>query len=158
MFQRETTDSDSRSQLIVIQCDSGDANGDLIACARYRIYDERVKSLEQHKDAITHVLFIINLPHELLDSSFVGFQGDPWISAHIDDLKPSSEATIQPQEAISETISKIFIGGYLEGDFIYPSSVYRIYCSYLCYLCIRLVDCPVGLVIPNTIFFTSYKW
>ena len=101
----------------MIQCDSGHANSDLIACARYRIYDERVKALEQQKNAITHVLFIINLPHELLDSSFVGFQGDPWISAHVDDLKPSSEAVIQPQEAISETISRIFIGGYLDnGD------------------------------------------
>ena len=114
IFQREVTEDDSGSQLIVIQCDSGHNNGDLIACARYRIYDERVKSLDLRKDAITHVLLIINLPHELLDSSFVGFQGDPWISAHIDDLKPSSEATIQPQEAISETISKIFIGRYLD--------------------------------------------
>lgn len=110
------TDDDSSSRLIVIQCDSGHINSDLIACARYRIYDERIKALEQHKESITHVLFIINLPHELLDSSFVGFQGDPWISAHIDDLKPSSEATIQPQEAISEPISRIFIGGYLSND------------------------------------------
>lgn len=92
-------------------------NGDLIACARYRIYDERVKALEKNKiqgrDGTTHVLFIINLPHQVSTSSFVGFQGDPWISTHIDDLRPSYGDTIESLQAISATISELFIGGYI---------------------------------------------
>ena len=101
----------------MIQCDSGHMNGDLIACARYRIYDERVKALDknkiQHRVGVTHVLFIINLPHQVSSSSFVGFQGDPWISYHIDDLRPTSGNTIEPLQAISATISELFIGGYI---------------------------------------------
>ena len=101
----------------MIQCDSGHLNGDLIACARYRVYDERVNALSrtkiQNRNGVTHVLFIINLPHQVAASSFVGFQGDPWISAHIDDLRPTSSDTIEPLYAIATTISDLFIGGYI---------------------------------------------
>ena len=47
-------------------------------------------------------------------SSFIGFQGDPWISAHIDDLKSTSNDSIEPQQALRTTISELFIGDYLE--------------------------------------------
>lgn len=115
LFYRD--EGDDYDCLIVIQCDSGHINGDLISCARYRIYDERVKALERNKciqrRGVTHVLFIINLPHQVLSSRFVGFQGDPWISAHIDDLRPTSRDTIIPLEALSARISELFIGGYI---------------------------------------------
>ena len=93
-------------------------NGDLIACARYHIYDEQTKALERNKiwgrEGTTHVLFIINLPRQVSGSSgTVGFQGDPWISAHIDDLGLSSSDTVEPLRAISTTISEVFIGGYV---------------------------------------------
>ena len=110
LFQRDKGDD----CLLVIQCDSGHMNGDLIACARHRIYDVRVKALDKEdRGGVTHVLFIINLPHQVLDSSFVGFQGDPWISAHIDDLRPTSGDTIDPLNATSATMSELFIGGYI---------------------------------------------
>jgi hypothetical protein len=93
--------------LVVIQCDSGHMNGDLIACARYRIYDLKVKA---DKEQITHVLFIIHLPHQVANSSFLGFQGSPWISSHIDDLRPSTGIAVSAQEAIGLTISELFLG------------------------------------------------
>ncbi len=115
LFQRD--EGDVQNRLLVIQCDSGHLNGDLIACARYRVYDERVNALNknkiQNRDGVTHVLFIINLPHQVSGSSFVGFQGDPWISAHIDDLRPTSSDTIEPLHAIETSISKLFIGEYI---------------------------------------------
>ena len=115
LFQRE--DGNDYDCLLVIQCDSGHLNGDLIACARYRIYDERVKALGrkeiQKRKGVTHVLFIINLPHHVSSSTFVGFQGDPWISIHIDDLRPSVGDTIEPSRAITATISELFIGEYI---------------------------------------------
>lgn len=97
---------------MVIQCDSGHKNANLIACARYRIYDELVKPLEKRKtrQCITHTLFVIYLPPQVSDSTFVGFQGDPWVSSHIDELMPTS---IAPQEAVMTSISEIFIGDYL---------------------------------------------
>ena len=117
LFLRQD-EKDIANQLIVIQCDSGHKNGNLIACARYRIYDERIKAINknkvQNRIGVTHVLFIINLPHQIFpSSSFVGFQGDPWISYHIDDLRPTSGNTIEPQQAILANISELFIGGYI---------------------------------------------
>ena len=115
MFHRD--EGDNHNCLLVIQCDSGHINGDLIACARYRIYDERVNALERNKlqgrSGVTHVLFIINLPHYVSGSSFVGFQGDPWISAHIDDPRPTRGDTIEPVHAMSARISELFIGEFV---------------------------------------------
>ena len=115
LFQRD--EGDTQNRLLVIQCDSGHLNGDLIACARYRVYDERVNALNknkiQNREGVTHVLFIINLPHQVSSSSFVGFQGDPWISAHIDDLRPTSSDSIDPLHAIAKNISDLFIGEYI---------------------------------------------
>jgi len=56
------------------------------------------------------VLFIIHLPRQLLSSSFVGFQGDPWISAHIDDLRPTTHDMITLHEAMGMSISHLFYG------------------------------------------------
>lgn len=92
---------------MIIQCDSGHLFGDLIACARYRLYDLRAKTDDEQ---ITHVVFIIHLPHQVASSSFVGFQGDPWISSHIDDLRPTSNSAVSASEAIGLTISELFLG------------------------------------------------
>ena len=56
------------------------------------------------------MLFIIHLPRQLLGSSFVGFQGDPWISAHIDDLRPTTHDMITLHEAMGMSISHLFYG------------------------------------------------
>ena len=100
-------DSCPEKRLVIIQCDSGHLNGDLIACARYRIHDLKIKA---DKEQITHVLFIIHLPHQVRNSSFVGFQGHPWISSHIDDLRPTTDHVVSANEAIGLTISEIFLG------------------------------------------------
>ncbi len=99
-------DQNPESRLVIIQCDSGHLYGDLIACARYRIYDLRARADEEQT---THVLFIIHLPQQTT-SSFVGFQGDPWISVHIDDLRHPSDIVVPTKEAISTTISELFLG------------------------------------------------
>lgn len=93
---------------MIIQCDSGLMTGDLIACARYRIYDLKAKAVA--KETTTHVLFVIHLPRNKNNSSFVGFQGDPWVSFHIDDLRPTSDVSISVKDAISMKISELFIG------------------------------------------------
>ena len=81
--------------------------GDLIACARYRIYDLKAKAA---KNLTTHVLFVIHLPRSYNNSSFVGFQGDPWVSFHIDDLRSTNDVSVSVKEAMSMTISAVFIG------------------------------------------------
>ena len=59
----------------------------------------------------THVLFIINLPVQVVVSSFVGFQGDPWISCHIDELRPSEKGAITLEGAQGVAVSQLFYGG-----------------------------------------------
>ena len=82
-------------------------NADLIACARYRIYDLRAKA---DSKLTTHVLFIIHLPRHVTNTSFVGFQGDPWISFHIDELRPATDNGVSVGDAIKLTISELFRG------------------------------------------------
>lgn len=112
--------------MLIVQCESGHLDGDLIACARYRIIDERTKAIEKYKnaenggqlvvdgersmlnDGKSHVLLIIHLPRQAIATSFVGFQSDPWISAHIDELRESGDDTINPFTANGKTISSLF--------------------------------------------------
>lgn len=93
--------------LVIIQCDSGRGTGDLIACARYRVYDLKAKAT---KKLNSHILFLIHLPRNVTNSSFVCFQGDPWVSFHIDDLRPTDDIAISVGEAIGMTISELFRG------------------------------------------------
>lgn len=101
--------------MLIIQCDSGHLYGDLIACARYRVDDEREKALLLRKSdyGVTHVLFIVHLPRKELEtrksgSSFVGFQGGAWISAHIDDIRQPAEEELTLDEARSAPINELF--------------------------------------------------
>ena len=101
-----------KDRLLIIQCDSGHLYGDLIACARYRIDDEREK-VRLSAQGNTHVLFIVHLPRQggSLDrkgASFVGFQGGSWISAHIDDIRSSSGSALTLEDALSAPISDLF--------------------------------------------------
>ena len=98
----------SSDRLVIIQCDSHHAMGDLIACARYRVLEFKTKAGRSSSKQVTHVLFVIYLPQHSVDSSLVGFQGDPWISSHIDDLRMSADASIITSEAILLSISELF--------------------------------------------------
>ena len=92
----------------MIQCDSGHLNSDLIACARYRIYDKKTEAtLQNEGEGCTHVLFIVYHPRQVGSSSFVGFQGDPWISTHVDNLR-AKDNTITLHEAMGASISQLF--------------------------------------------------
>ena len=104
---------DTQDHLLIIQCDSGHLYGDLIACARYRIEDEREKTKTiQTGRGKTHVILIIELPHHgdpgTDRSTFVGFQGGAWISAHIDDIRAPGEGALTLDDALNAPISELF--------------------------------------------------
>ena len=104
--------------LLIIQCDSGYLYGDLIACAQYRIDDEREKANNQLQHNV-HILFIIHLPRQFSEtnkhgSSFIGFQGGHWISAHLDHICAPTETALTLNDALSAPISDLFYNG----DFI----------------------------------------
>ena len=87
--------------LLIVQCDSGHLDSDLIACAKYRVDDIREEQFHELQDSDSdndddiqpfngccHVLFAVLIPREHNNSSFVGFLGGEWICAHIDDFCP----------------------------------------------------------------------
>lgn len=95
--------------LMILQCDSGHLDGELIACAKYRIMDEYIKNEGSQTLAITHVLVIIHLPMQAKLSSFVGFHGGSWTSVHIDELMPDNDLNeVSPEEMTLNTISELF--------------------------------------------------
>ena len=93
----------------MLQCDSGHLDGELIACAKYRIVDEWIKKRSTQTQAITHVLVIIHLPMQAKLSSLVGFQGGSWTSVHIDELVPDDNLHgVSPELVTPESISELF--------------------------------------------------
>jgi hypothetical protein len=93
-------------------------NSDLIACARYRVYDERARNEKRGK---IHVVFVICLPRHNTTTGHgqnlspavttIGYLGDPWISAHVDDLRSSiDETSVTPHTALGFSISELFMG------------------------------------------------
>ena len=60
-----------------------------------------------------HVLFVIHFPRQFSEtkkhgSSFVGFQGGHWISAHLDDICAPTETAFTLNEALNAPISDLF--------------------------------------------------
>lgn len=113
-----TFQSQAGQSLLVIQCDSGHLSGDLIACARYRVSDIRMNAAHRN----THVLFIVHLPRKVPTSSFVAFQGDPWICAHVDNLF-SDNYTLSLHTALKLSISELFYNLEFVSDSNSPSFV-----------------------------------
>ncbi|KAJ8315842.1 hypothetical protein KUTeg_007992 [Tegillarca granosa] len=73
-------------KLLIVQCDCGDQNASLVACARYCIQDE-LSQIDEQYSSLVHVVFIIQLPR-IAGGCFTGFQCGRWHSVHIDDLRP----------------------------------------------------------------------
>ena len=110
VFQRQGSEQ-SHDSLLIINCESGHLDGDLIACARYKVSDERARLSGMNRGlGSTHVLFVIHLPRQSASSSFIGFQGEPWISAHIDELRPRDRNNFDPICAMGRKISQLFLG------------------------------------------------
>ena len=78
---------------------------DLIACARYRVIDER-KSKDRNGD--THIIFIAQVPRVNGGTLFASFQGGLWVSAHIDDLHVSHNIDKVLEVAFSSKLHGFF--------------------------------------------------
>ncbi|XP_072028273.1 E3 ubiquitin-protein ligase RNF213-like [Amphiura filiformis] len=81
-----------REGLLLVQCEDGHQNNQLIACASYCIQDERTQAKQEASQKgiqlyPAHVVFVIQLSR--MGKGFTGFQGGTSRSAHIDDLRPS---------------------------------------------------------------------
>ena len=97
--------------LLLIQCDNGEANFNLIACCRYLVDDTRRRKVESFDKPVKpiHVVFIIQLPKIAGGcQNFVGFQGGKWHSVHIDELLESNEEVPQIKQLLNRSVSDLF--------------------------------------------------
>lgn len=63
-------------RVLLLQCDSGDVHAELIACARYNIWNEFCQmstDIDTIGRQLLHVIFIVQLPR-IAGGCFVGFQ------------------------------------------------------------------------------------
>ena len=96
---------EAETKMLIVQCDSGDSNTDLIACARHRLVDERQKPTCK---GTTHVIFIVQLPRVAGGTTFTSFQGGLWTSIHIDELMCPKGANQIVNVALKEPMHKLF--------------------------------------------------
>ncbi|XP_066291012.1 E3 ubiquitin-protein ligase RNF213-like isoform X3 [Branchiostoma lanceolatum] len=95
-----------QESILIVQCDSGHTNSNLIACARYCVQDEQT----QVGNTTAHLVFIVQLPR-LPGGCFVGFQGGKWTCAHIDDLQPPHRNAPDVAQMRGKPISQL-LGGH----------------------------------------------
>ena len=132
--------------ILLVQCDSGDENFNLIASARHILLEERTNAsemlnliagarhilLEERTNAsemlnlssweAVHIVLIAQLPRIAGGCrNFVGFQGGKWMSVHIDELRPPGKHTPSIEQLIDRPISELFSGDRIEEDDSMPA-------------------------------------
>ena len=89
-------------QIILIQCADGNANCDLISCAKYRV----MEIVSEHKAKLNsnfYFIFIVRLLVVKQNSCFAGFCGIPWDSVHIDELRSPCHNLLPPLNSVLQT-------------------------------------------------------
>ena len=103
------------SGILIVQCDSGDDNFNLIAGARHILMEERnyaPELLGLRKIEPVHIALVVQLPRIAGGCrNFVGFQGGQWMSVHIDELRPPGRNTPSFDHLINRPISELFGDG-----------------------------------------------
>ncbi|XP_052239407.1 E3 ubiquitin-protein ligase rnf213-alpha-like [Dreissena polymorpha] len=104
--EKHLASNNGNGSLLIIQCESGDVNSKLIACARYCVMDEIVKTWNQQQTPVC-IVFIIQLPRKA-GGCFSDFQCGVWHSAHIDDLYAEYSTLPQFNNLQGMSVSEIF--------------------------------------------------
>ncbi|XP_077411767.1 E3 ubiquitin-protein ligase rnf213-alpha-like isoform X2 [Vanacampus margaritifer] len=97
-------------KVLIIQSEFKEAthSAHLIASAKYSAVNEITKIIQEGLDWKVFVYFITRLPRIQGGTSYVGFHGDPWISAHIDDLRQSKDIFTGIRSLQSTAICQLF--------------------------------------------------
>ncbi|KAI8490437.1 hypothetical protein Bbelb_317050 [Branchiostoma belcheri] len=88
--------------LLVVQCDSGDINSNLIACASHTVQAERA----QIDNLKSTVVFVIQLPRNTR-KGFSGLGGGQWLCYHIDDVHPPNDYSPDVAAMIGKSVSSL---------------------------------------------------
>ncbi|XP_070836494.1 E3 ubiquitin-protein ligase rnf213-alpha [Chaetodon trifascialis] len=98
------------NKILIIQCDFDEAShsANLIASAKYSSINEINKITQESMGSKVFVYFITRLPRMEGGTSYIGFRGGPWRSAHIDDLRRSKDIVSDIKALQNMTISQMF--------------------------------------------------
>ncbi|XP_052215091.1 E3 ubiquitin-protein ligase rnf213-alpha-like isoform X2 [Dreissena polymorpha] len=107
---RHFLDSDSAPRLLIVQCDSGDYNANLVACAENCVLDEFEKKMEWLREAPVHVAFVVQLPRKI-GGCFTGFQCGIWRCVHIDDVYEEEPGFPKLTDMFGKTIGNLLLSG-----------------------------------------------
>ena len=105
-----------REGLLIVQCDAGDVNCNLIPCARHLLVEQRTTAEQDFAESVgcdpssfVHIAMIVQLPRLVGGcQSFAGFQGGQWISVHIDELHPPSGQIPAIEFMVDRSVSELF--------------------------------------------------
>ena len=95
-------------KILLVQCDNGDENSNLIASARHLCQQSKITYTED-LSAPLHIIFIVNLRRVAHGCQHLGsFHGAHWLSIHIDELRPSSDELPMLTEYANQKMSFLF--------------------------------------------------
>ncbi|KAM9358387.1 E3 ubiquitin-protein ligase rnf213-alpha-like [Symphorus nematophorus] len=106
---REFLGSTSADKVLIIQTDFDEDSyrRNLLSSAKYSCINE-INKLATADNTKTFVYFVTKLPRIEGGTSYVGFQGGPWKSVHIDDLRRSEEFEYHVHSLKNLRISELF--------------------------------------------------
>ncbi|XP_025754625.1 E3 ubiquitin-protein ligase rnf213-alpha isoform X3 [Oreochromis niloticus] len=106
---RDFLGSTHTDKVLIIQAeyDEGFHKKNIISSAKYACFSE-VNKCHTTDDIKTFVYFVIKLPRMEGGTSYVGFQGGPWRSVHIDDIRRSKEFLSDALSLKNRLISDLF--------------------------------------------------
>lgn len=102
--------------MLLVQCDAGDLNCNLIPCARHLLVEQRstaeqdfLESVGHNPSSFVHIVLIVQLPRLVGGCpTFAGFQGGRWLSIHIDELRPPTGQIPAIQFMVDRSVSELF--------------------------------------------------
>ncbi|XP_037626449.1 E3 ubiquitin-protein ligase rnf213-alpha-like isoform X1 [Sebastes umbrosus] len=106
---REFLDSTPADKVLIIQTDYDEDSHrrNILSSAKYSCISE-INKWATTDNTKTFVYFVTKLPRIEGGTSYVGFQGGPWMSVHIDDLRRSKEFASDVHSLKNLRISELF--------------------------------------------------
>ena len=99
--------------VLLIQCERGEDNTKLIACARHMIEDELKERRrgEESKEINVFIIFLILLYRQSYGTKFASYCGGQWNTVHIDDIRSLEHTGMLPMPFVrGKQIHQLFEG------------------------------------------------
>ena len=102
----------SNKTILLVQCERGEDNAKLIACARHMIEDElKERRREESTEINIFIVFLILLSRQSHGTKFASFCGGQWNTVHIDDIRSLEYTGMLPMSfVIGKQIYELFEG------------------------------------------------